>query len=92
MISEMDAHLCRILACSTLLHHLDPSLRKTAEMGIWQIVSNGAARGELVKMTSLIDIQGKIIRDSQVIIADMLTGNEDIPVRIAGALRFRSYA
>jgi hypothetical protein len=65
-----------------LLRFLDPMLRGAAGVGSWQVVSQGRAeaRGSLALMPDLAGIQGRRFAEPQVILADRLTGNEDIPV------------
>lgn len=66
---------------SPLLQQLGPALRAAAGVGAWQVVSQGSgvASGRLVSMPDLTDIQGKTMPEATVIVAERLTGNEDIP-------------
>lgn len=73
----------------SLLLTLQPHLRKAAGQGVWQVASSTEAVGELVKIPSLIDIQGKKIDRPQVLVIDKLFGNEDIPVRPTSAVAIR---
>lgn len=65
-----------------LLRFLDPMLRGSAGVGSWQVASQGRgeARGTLSLMPDLAGIQGRRFEEPLVILADRLTGNEDIPV------------
>lgn len=75
-----------VFMLSVLLRFLDPMLRKTAGVGAWQVVSQAVAEGTVVVMDGLEGIQGKHYDEPQVIIADGLTGNEDIPEGVVAVL------
>ena len=67
--------------------------RSAAGLGRWQIVSAGHgaasgrdAAGSLLKLPSLEGIQGRRFEAPQVIFADALTGNEDIPFNVSAVL------
>ena len=64
---------------SVLLRHLDPVLRQTAHMGNWQIISPGRGVGEVEVVEALQSIQGKRFVTPRIVIADQVTGEEDIP-------------
>lgn len=65
---------------SVLLRTLDPTLRAAAGVGAWQVVSQAVGGGELTLMGDLEGIQGRSFSSPVVIVAERLTGNEDIPV------------
>ena len=64
---------------SMLLRHLDPVLRKTAELGNWQVVSPGRGMGQVEVVTTLKSIQGKGFTRPTIIVADKVAGDEEIP-------------
>lgn len=64
---------------SKLLHRLDPLLRKSSGLGVWQIVSRGRGTGEVELVDSLRAIQGKRFNIPKIIVADKVTGEEEIP-------------
>ncbi|EFN54548.1 hypothetical protein CHLNCDRAFT_135335 [Chlorella variabilis] len=73
-------------AGGVLLRFLDPMLRGAAGVGSWQVASQGraAAGGLLTVMADLAGIQR--FDEPQVIVADKLTGNEDIPEGVVAVL------
>ncbi|PSC73883.1 ABC transporter A family member 2 isoform B [Micractinium conductrix] len=77
-----------VFMLSVLLRFLDPALRSAAGVGSWQVVSQGrgSAAGELVVMPDLAGIQGQRFDSPQVVVAEKLTGNEDIPDGIVAVL------
>lgn len=66
-------------AMSMLLRHLDPLLRKNARMGDWQVISPGHAEGELEVVEALKSIEGKSFDRPVVVVAERVTGYEEIP-------------
>ncbi|PRW45423.1 Carbohydrate-Binding Module Family 45 [Chlorella sorokiniana] len=77
-----------VFMLSVLLRFLDPMLRGAAGVGSWQVVSQGraAAEGQLVVMPNLDGVQGQRFERAQVVVAEKLTGNEDIPEGIVAIL------
>ena len=71
---------------SILLHHLDPLLRQAAHLGNWQIVSRGRGAGQVEVVDALRSIQGRRFDRPTVIIADRVTGEEDIPDGITAVI------
>eukprot|EP00897_Mesotaenium_endlicherianum_P008242 jgi/Mesen1/7446/ME000389S06789 len=71
---------------SQLLLKLTPMLRSAAGLGPWQIVSQVEARGEVVVIASLADIQGKSYASPTIVIANEVGGMEDIPENVTGVL------
>lgn len=66
-----------------LLRKLGPKLREAAGLGLWQIVSvpsSESVTGKLVALPDLSSIQGRSMSEPTVIVAESLSGNEDIPV------------
>jgi alpha-glucan, water dikinase len=71
---------------STLLRHLDPLLRQAAHIGNWQIISRGRGAGQVEVVEALQAIQGKRFDTSRVVIADKVTGEEEIPEGVTAVI------
>lgn len=73
---------------SPLLQRLGPSLRAAADVGAWQVVSQGpgAAAGKLISLPDLSSIQGKAPSAPVAILVEKLTGNEDIPENVVAVI------
>lgn len=68
-----------------LLQQVTSSLRASAELGPWEIVSAGLPGpliGKIKYLENLESIQGVRITDPTVYVVDKLTGNEDIPENV----------
>jgi alpha-glucan,water dikinase len=64
---------------SVLLQRIGPLLRKAAQLGDWEVVSPGAGRGRLERAATLEAVQGKRYDRPTVILAERLSGYEEIP-------------
>jgi alpha-glucan,water dikinase len=64
---------------SMVLRYLDPILRKSAELGNWQVISRGRGAGEVKVMDALKEVQGNSFAHPVVLIADKIAGDEEIP-------------
>ncbi|KAF7137206.1 hypothetical protein RHSIM_Rhsim07G0213400 [Rhododendron simsii] len=64
---------------SMLINHLDPILRKVANLGSWQVISPMDITGLVVSVNELISVQTKVYRKPTVIIANKVSGEEEIP-------------
>ncbi len=65
---------------SALLRKLDPVLRKSADLGNWQVISPGhETTGVIETVLNLKSIQGKNFSRPTVIIAGDVRGDEEIP-------------
>ncbi len=73
-------------ALSMLLHAIDPVLRKNAELGDWQIVSRGKGVGEVIVIDALRAIQGRDLPRPEVVIANSVAGDEEIPGGVAAII------
>ncbi len=71
---------------SILLHQLQPRLRKAADLGDWQVVSPGLGGGRLKVVETLEAIQGRRFERPVVILADRLSGYEEIPEGVEAIL------
>lgn len=71
---------------SPLLQALQPSLRKTAGVGDWQVVSQQDVTGRLKVIGSLADVQGQVFDEMTVLVAEEVGGMEDIPANVVGVL------
>lgn len=75
-----------LFVLSVLLQCLAPSVRKCAGLGSWQVVSQVAARGRLLVIPSLGDIQGQTFASPTIVLAGEVGGMEDIPVGVSAIL------
>ncbi len=73
-------------ALAALLRQIDPVLRKSAELGNWQVISPGQATGMVDVVSNMQSIQGKDFSQNTVIIADIITGAEEIPANISAII------
>lgn len=71
---------------SMLLRHLDPLLRNHANLGNWQVVSPGRAVGRVEVVADLRSIQGKSFAQPTIIIADKVSGDEEISPEVTAVL------
>lgn len=71
---------------SMLLHHLDPLLRQAAQVGNWQIISRGRGFGRLEVADSLHSLQRMRFEEPTVIVADKVTGDEEIPENVTAVI------
>ncbi|XP_065880881.1 alpha-glucan water dikinase 2 isoform X2 [Euphorbia lathyris] len=71
---------------SSLINHFDPVLRKIANLGCWQVISPMEACGFVTSVHELITIQNKVYRKPTVVIANRVTGEEEIPDGVVAVL------
>ena len=71
---------------AALLHHLDPHLRQSAQIGHWQIISRGSARGVVELVDSLREIQGKTFDRPRIVVANHVMGDEEIPPGVTAVI------
>jgi len=71
---------------STLLHGLQPRLRRAADLGDWQVISPGQGGGRLEVVATLESVQRKRFDRPVVVLADRLSGYEEIPEGIQAIL------
>ncbi|KAL9246479.1 hypothetical protein vseg_020009 [Gypsophila vaccaria] len=64
---------------SSLLNRLDPVLRKTANLGSWQIISPVEAVGWVVVVDELLSVQNKTYSQPTILVAKHVKGEEEIP-------------
>ncbi|XP_022151917.1 alpha-glucan water dikinase, chloroplastic [Momordica charantia] len=64
---------------SSLLNRLDPVLRKTANLGSWQIISPVEAVGYIVVVDELLAVQNKSYEKPTILVANRVKGEEEIP-------------
>ncbi|KAM7516914.1 hypothetical protein LguiA_006497 [Lonicera macranthoides] len=64
---------------SVLANRLDPILRKIANLGCWQVISPEEVCGFVVTANELVSIQNKVYEKPTIIIANKVTGEEEIP-------------
>ena len=71
---------------SILLRHLDPLLRQAAHIGNWQIISRGRGAGQVEVVDALRSVQGKRFDSPTVVVADKVTGDEEIPEGVTAVI------
>jgi alpha-glucan, water dikinase len=71
---------------STLLHHLQARLREAADLGDWQVVSPGHGAGRIEVVDALESVQGMRFDRPVVVLADRLSGYEEIPEGVTAIL------
>ncbi|KAF3431222.1 hypothetical protein FNV43_RR25952 [Rhamnella rubrinervis] len=64
---------------SSLLNRLDPVLRKTANLGSWQVISPVEAVGYVVVVDELLAVQNKSYEQPTILVAKSVRGEEEIP-------------
>ncbi|CAN4124012.1 unnamed protein product [Withania somnifera] len=64
---------------SSLLNRLDPVLRKTANLGSWQIISPVEAVGYVIVVDELLSVQNKTYEKPTILVAKSVKGEEEIP-------------
>ncbi|XP_042048973.1 alpha-glucan water dikinase, chloroplastic-like isoform X2 [Salvia splendens] len=64
---------------SSLLNRLDPILRKTANLGSWQVISPVEAVGYVVVVDQLLSVQNKSYSRPTILVAKSVKGEEEIP-------------
>lgn len=64
---------------SMLVNRLDPILRKVANLGCWQVISPAEVCGIVIAVSELISVQNKVYKKPTVIIANKVSGEEEIP-------------
>ncbi|MEW5804037.1 MAG: PEP/pyruvate-binding domain-containing protein [bacterium] len=69
-----------------LLRSLDPILRQNADLGNWQVISRNRVTGEVKVVDVLQSVQDKRYTRPTVIIADHVTGEENIPEGAAAVI------
>ncbi len=71
---------------STLLHRLDPLLRKRAGLGGWQVISRGETYGRLQVVQGLSDCTNSEYNEPTVILADRVRGDEEPPPGVTAVI------
>ncbi|KAF9608229.1 hypothetical protein IFM89_008184 [Coptis chinensis] len=71
---------------SLLVNRLDPVLRKIANLGCWQVISPVEVCGFVTVVKELITIQSKVYKKPTIILADKVSGEEEIPDGVVGVL------
>jgi alpha-glucan,water dikinase len=73
-------------ALSTLLRQVDPLLRQAAQLSAWQIISRGRGAGKVVIAESLRALQRAQFAEPVVVVADRVSGDEEIPENVTAVL------
>src|SRR5579875_358985 len=71
---------------SLLLRPLDAKLREQAGLGGWQIISPARGGGKVQPVQRLLDVQSQRFSEPTVLIADEVSGDEEIPEGITAVL------
>jgi alpha-glucan,water dikinase len=71
---------------SMLLRHLDPVLRRHAELGNWQVVSPGRGIGQVEVVADLRSIQGRSFAQPTILVVDKVAGDEEIPPEVTAVI------
>ncbi len=71
---------------SALLRHTDPLLRRSAELGDWQVISPGHASGRVEVVSGLRSILGKVFEVQTVIVTEEVSGDEEIPQGVSAII------
>ncbi|XP_050207604.1 alpha-glucan water dikinase, chloroplastic [Mercurialis annua] len=66
-------------ALSSLLNRLDPILRKTANLGSWQVISPVEVAGYVAVVDELLTVQNKSYDRPTILVARRVKGEEEIP-------------
>ncbi|GLT36600.1 hypothetical protein SLA2020_109680 [Shorea laevis] len=66
-------------ALSLLINRLDPVLRKTANLGSWQVISPVEVAGYVVVVNELLAVQNKSYDRPTILVAKSVKGEEEIP-------------
>lgn len=64
---------------SSLVNRLDPVLRKTANLGSWQVISPVEVVGYVIVVDELLTVQNKTYDRPTIIVANRVRGEEEIP-------------
>lgn len=64
---------------SALVNRLDPVLRKTANLGSWQVISPVEVVGYVVVVDELLTVQNKVYEKPTILVAKSVRGEEEIP-------------
>ena len=86
LFSEEIMRGTSVFALSMLIRYLDPILRKSARLGDWQVISRGDAAGRVEVVGTLRSVQGEDFTDPVVVIAEGVSGNEEIPKGVTALL------
>lgn len=71
---------------SLLLNRIDPTLRKIANLGNWQVISPVEVCGVVASVNDLVHVQNKVYKRPTIVIANKVTGEEEIPDGVVGVL------
>ena len=71
---------------SMLIHHLEPILRQTANLGDWQVISPCRASGRVLVVPSFRSIQGQRFDQPTVVVTEEVKGDEEPPDGVRAVL------
>lgn len=73
-------------AASQVIHFLEPALRRSANLGDWQVISPNPAFGEVVVVDSLRSVQGRRFERPTVLVIDKVYGDEEPPEGVCAVI------
>lgn len=76
---------------SMILRKIEPTLRKTANLGNWLVISRGKSdepyfKGTVGYVKSLLDVQFKTFEKKTILLTEQVGGNEEIPENISSVI------
>eukprot|EP00891_Asterochloris_glomerata_P007880 jgi/Astpho2/7880/e_gw1.00117.125.1_t len=66
-------------AVSLVLSAIEPGFRSAAELGAWQLISPVNAKGKVVVVSGLHEVQDETYEEPTVLLAKRVTGEEEVP-------------
>ncbi len=73
-------------ALAQLVRPLDRVLRQQAGLGGWQVISSARAFGRVRVVDKLLAVQGERFSEATVLVADQVSGSEEIPEGVTAVL------
>ncbi len=73
-------------ALALLLRHFDARLRKSAQLGDWQVISPGSAAGTVATAAAMKAVQGKPFPQPTVLVVEKIVGDEEIPQGVTAVI------
>jgi alpha-glucan,water dikinase len=79
-----------VFVLSMLLHQLDPLLRRSAQLGDWQVISPARAVGEVKVVANVRSVQGLRFPRPTILVADSVHGDEEPPEGVCAIITSKS--
>ena len=80
-------------ALSMLLKKIEPTIRQSAQLGDWLIISRGKdsqVKGKLIHVPNLHDVQFTKYPEKTVILTENVSGNEEVPINCSCLIIIKS--